>query len=301
MSIDEYDESAGETSSCVDDVFFILKKVTNRCISTASVDTITSTINLIIKIMESDYIGFFQRKMSTAFSGHETNKAKTIEVAKSAYMIVLNNLDVSSVYIQRLSEEAMENVDNNLLEDENYQRLQKALQQLVDMSEKMKKKLNSGLEQLFGQTLKPRIRPLFQEAYRDVKYVLDEEEYDEAESSDAFIRRFTQGFTKLIESYRRILTEPNFTYMLGLIVDAVAKQWEKIVLQTRFNQLGSLRFDKDLRSLTYYLSNLTDWSTRDKMTRLNHIATILNFEEVKKKALAFCQILLDPILMLSFL
>ncbi|KAG2180985.1 hypothetical protein INT43_008567 [Umbelopsis isabellina] len=279
MTIDEYDESAGETSSCVDDVFFILKKVTNRCISTASVDTITSTINLIIKIMESDYIGHFQRKMSTAFSGHETNKSKSIEIARTAYMIVLNNLDVSSVYIQRLSEEAMENVDKNLLEDESYQRLQKALQQLVDMSEKMKKKLNSGLEQFFGQTVKPRIRPLFQEAYRDVKYVLDEEEYDEAESNDAFVRRFTQGFTKLIESYRRILTESNFTYMLGLTVDSVAKQWEKIVLQTRFNQLGSLRFDKDLRSLTYYLSNLTDWSTRDKMTRLNHIATILNFEE----------------------
>jgi hypothetical protein len=148
------------------------------------------------------------------------------------------------------------------------------------MSDKMKKRLNAGLEQLFLQTLKPRIRPLYQEAYRDVKYVLDEDEYNEADSNDLFVRRFTQGFSKLIDIYRRTLTETNFAHMLDLIVAAVVKQWEKIVLQTRFNQLGALRFDKDLRSLTHYLSNLTDWSTRDKMTRLNQTATILSFEMV---------------------
>lgn len=281
MSIDEYDSSAGETSSCVDDIFFILKKVTNRCISTAHLDTVTSMINLIIKVIESEYIGFFQRKMSIAFTGHESGNSKAAELAKLAYMVVLNNLDVSALYIQRLSDEALHNVDKNLLDGEDYQRLEKALKQLGGMSDKMKKRLNSGLEQLFGQTLKPRVRPLFQEAYRDVKYVLDEDEYNEADANDLFVRRFTQGFSKLIDIYRRTLTETNFAHMLDLMVAAVTKQWEKIVLQTRFNQLGALRFDKDLRSLTHYLSNLTDWSTRDKMTRLNQTATVLSFEMVR--------------------
>jgi hypothetical protein len=280
MSIDEYDSSTGETSSCVDDVFFILKKVTNRCISTAHLDTITSMINLIIKVIDSEYIEFFQRKMSTAFSGHESGNSKAVELAKLAYMVVLNNLDVSALYIQRLSDEALKHADKNLIDGEEYQRLEKALTQLGGMSDKMKKRLNAGLEQLFLQTLKPRIRPLYQEAYRDVKYVLDEDEYNEADSNDLFVRRFTQGFSKLIDIYRRTLTETNFAHMLDLIVAAVVKQWEKIVLQTRFNQLGALRFDKDLRSLTHYLSNLTDWSTRDKMTRLNQTATILSFEMV---------------------
>lgn len=280
MSIDEYDSSTGETSSCVDDVFFILKKVTNRCISTAHLDTITSMINLIIKVIDSEYIEFFQRKMSTAFSGHESGNSKAVELAKLAYMVVLNNLDVSALYIQRLSDEALKHADKNLIDGEEYQRLEKALTQLGGMSDKMKKRLNAGLEQLFVQTLKPRIRPLYQEAYRDVKYVLDEDEYNEADSNDLFVRRFTQGFSKLIDIYRRTLTEANFAHMLDLIVAAVVKQWEKIVLQTRFNQLGALRFDKDLRSLTHYLSNLTDWSTRDKMTRLNQTATILSFETV---------------------
>jgi hypothetical protein len=261
-------------------VFFILKKVTNRCISTAHLDTITSMINLIIKVIDSEYIEFFQRKMSTAFSGHESGNSKAVELAKLAYMVVLNNLDVSALYIQRLSDEALKHADKNLIDGEEYQRLEKALTQLGGMSDKMKKRLNAGLEQLFLQTLKPRIRPLYQEAYRDVKYVLDEDEYNEADSNDLFVRRFTQGFSKLIDIYRRTLTETNFAHMLDLIVAAVVKQWEKIVLQTRFNQLGALRFDKDLRSLTHYLSNLTDWSTRDKMTRLNQTATILSFEMV---------------------
>jgi hypothetical protein len=237
-------------------------------------------INLLIKIIESEYIGFFQRKMSTAFTGHEPGNSKAVELAKLSYMVVLNNLDVSSLYIQRLSEEALDHTDTNLIEGEEYQRLEKALKQLGNMADSMKKRLNAGLEQLFGQTLKPRVRPLFQEAYRDVKYVLDEDEYNEADSNDAFVRRFTQGLSKLIDIYRRTFTESNFAHMLDLMVTAVTKQWEKIVLQTRFNQLGALRFDKDLRSLTHYLSNLTDWSTRDKMTRLNQTATVLSFETV---------------------
>jgi hypothetical protein len=280
MSIDEYDSAVGETSSCVDDVFFILKKVTNRCMSTAHLDTVTSMINLLIKVIESDYIGFFQRKMSSAFTGHDSSNSKAVDLAKLSYMVVLNNLDISSFYIQRLSEEALDHVDTNLIEGEEYQRLEKALKQFGNLSDSMKKRLNAGLEQLFLQTLKPRVRPLFQEAYRDVKYVLDEDEYNEADSNDVFVRRFTQGFTKLIDVYRRTFTESNFAHMLDLIVTAVTKQWEKIVLQTRFNQLGALRFDKDLRNLTHYLSNLTDWSTRDKMTRLNQTATVLSFETV---------------------
>ena len=183
-------------------MFFILKKVTNRCISTAHLDTITSMINLIIKVIDSEYIEFFQRKMSTAFSGHESGNSKAVELAKLAYMVVLNNLDVSALYIQRLSDEALKHADKNLIDGEEYQRLEKALTQLGGMSDKMKKRLNAGLEQLFVQTLKPRIRPLYQEAYRDVKYVLDEDEYNEADSNDLLC----DGSLRVLQAHRHLST-----------------------------------------------------------------------------------------------
>lgn len=137
------------------------------------------------------------------------------------------------------------------------------------------------MNQLLSQMLKSRIRPLFQESYREVKYVLDEDEYNEADLDEIFVKRFRLGFDHLINLYRKTLTDNNFSTLLGLLVDALTAQWERIVMQTRFNQYGSLRFDKDLRLVIQYLSNMTEFFSRDKFTRLNQIATLLNFEEVK--------------------
>ena len=136
------------------------------------------------------------------------------------------------------------------------------------------------MEQLMGQILKPRIRPLFQHGYREVKYVLEEDEYNEADVEELFVKRFRGGFDKLIDSYQRTLTDANFTTIMGLLLDAITAQWERIISQTRFNQYGALRFDKDLRSVIHYLSSLTEWLSRDRFTRLNQMATLLNFEEV---------------------
>ena len=42
-------------------------------------------------------------------------------------------------------------------------------------------------------------------------------------------------------------------------------------------------FDKELRSLVGYLSNVTTWTIRDKFARLTQMATILNLEKVSSK------------------
>lgn len=131
-----------------------------------------------------------------------------------------------------------------------------------------------------NQILKPRIRPLFQEAYKEVKYVLEEEEYNEADIEERFVKRFNRGFDRLIKIYKTTLTDNNFNTLMGLMIEAVTSQWERIVVQTRFNQYGALRFDKDLRSTIHYLSTLIEWFPRDKFTRLNQMSTLLNFEEV---------------------
>lgn len=128
--------------------------------------------------------------------------------------------------------------------------------------------------------MKPRIRPLFQESYKEVKYVLEEEEYNESDIEERFVKRFRQGFEQLIQIYRHTLTDTNFNTLMSLLLEALTAQWERIVAQTRFNQYGALRFDRDLRSVIHYLSTLTEWLSRDRFTRLNQMSTLLNFEEV---------------------
>ncbi|KAI7897429.1 COG4 transport protein-domain-containing protein [Mucor mucedo] len=284
MKLDDYDPSTAQTSTCVDDVFFILKTVIKRCISTYEPDVVAATVKTTLKTLEIAYLNQFQQKMSTVFTSYDTtgrNAERAIEQAKISYMVILNNLDVSADYTHRLAKEVQPNITNGIwLDEENdVKKTRGSIQDFESFADKFKQLLQNGLEQLLNQILKPRIRPLFQDAYREVKYVLEEEEYNEADIEERFVKRFRRGFEHLIQIYQRTLTDNNFSTLMGLVLEALTAQWERIVFQTRFNQYGALRFDKDLRSVIHYLSTLTEWLSRDRFTRLNQMSTLLNFEE----------------------
>jgi hypothetical protein len=49
-----------------------------------------------------------------------------------------------------------------------------------------------------------------------------------------------------------------------------------------FSQLGAVRFDRDLRAITTYLSSQTAFGdVRSKFVRLQQIATLLNLDHVR--------------------
>jgi hypothetical protein len=75
MSIDERDES-NQTSSCVDDVFFILKKSATRAVSTSDMDVITSIVNLMNQSLELDYLNSIQKRLVAAFVANDMKDAK---------------------------------------------------------------------------------------------------------------------------------------------------------------------------------------------------------------------------------
>ena len=57
---------------------------------------------------------------------------------------------------------------------------------------------------------------------------------------------------------------------------------EKAVTKTSFNRLGGLQFDKEVRGLSSFLTSVTSWSIRDKFSRLQQMAAILNIETVSE-------------------
>jgi hypothetical protein len=56
-------------SSVVDDVFYLLKLVLNRVITSGSISTFKSMSDNVGRIMERDYLGVLQKKMDAVYSG----------------------------------------------------------------------------------------------------------------------------------------------------------------------------------------------------------------------------------------
>ncbi|KAI8073145.1 COG4 transport protein-domain-containing protein [Gongronella butleri] len=283
IALDDYDASSSQTSTCVDDVFYILKKVIKRSMATYQPDLVASTVQATLKALDNGYLQVFQQRLGSAFTSQDvaSRSDRSMEQSKVNYMVTLNNLDASSEYTHRLTDEMKKEATKAMWqnEDDDRRAVMDSLDKFEAVATKFDQLLHTGMEQLLGQILKPRLRPLFQEAYRDVKYVLEEEEYNEAELDELFVKRFQHGFDGMVQLYRKTLTPSNWSSLMGILLDVMTTQWERIVMQTRFNQYGALRFDKDLRAIIQHLSNMTEWFSRDKFTRLNQMATVLCFEE----------------------
>ncbi|KAJ3298327.1 Golgi transport complex subunit 4 [Borealophlyctis nickersoniae] len=280
MKIEEH-EKGSLISSIVDDAFYILRNSTTRAMSTGDPDCVCAIINGMGRILEVDYITTFQKRLSAAFSTTDTRDSKM------SFMFPLNNIDVSCDYIVKLTQELESEIPRafGTSSELSQEKIRSCLAGLSEYAGNFRNVVKTWIENLFNQTIKPRLRPLLQQAYDNTKYVLNEDEYAEQEASDAFVKRYANGFGKMIGLYQKSYTENNYNQTIVLAIDYIAKDWERFLLANhKFNQasglFGALRFDKDLRSLSSYLSSQTPWTTRDKFARLNQMSTLLNLESL---------------------
>ncbi|OUM60739.1 hypothetical protein PIROE2DRAFT_13423, partial [Piromyces sp. E2] len=91
-----------------------------------------------------------------------------------------------------------------------------------------------------------RIKPLLNESYKDIKYILNDDEYAEQDSNNLFIKRLINGINGFIMPFK----------------------------------LGALKLDQDIRSIISYFSSISNMSIRDKFSNLTQISNLLNLEKL---------------------
>jgi len=140
--------------------------------------------------------------------------------------------------------------------------------------------LQTGLEQLFNQLIRPKLRQFVADVYKDVSYNLDQDAYTAAEYNDVVRKRFIRQWTTLLDGFKDILAPSNFHGFFLLTVEVLTRHWEKHILGLRFSELGAIRFDRDLRTISGYLSSQVELGdAREKFQRLQQISTLLNLDE----------------------
>lgn len=107
-----------------DDVFYILKIVLSRLLSTGSVNTVERTLDLLRDVMDRDYSGVIKKKLDDVYrtagpSGPNSRGEKAERENRVAFIvgrilsdtstrlyllqILLNDLDISSSHLERLT------------------------------------------------------------------------------------------------------------------------------------------------------------------------------------------------------
>jgi hypothetical protein len=136
--------------------------------------------------------------------------------------ILLNDLDVSGMHMERLIRDVVSSqvLSQNFLESE-ISGVKESISSFTTLVPKFRStlrvsiistfserelilELKTGIEQLFNQLLRPKLRTLIIDVYKDVSYVLDEDGYAAAEYQDVVRKRFVKAWEGLVEGYKVI-------------------------------------------------------------------------------------------------
>ncbi|KIJ29860.1 hypothetical protein M422DRAFT_268638 [Sphaerobolus stellatus SS14] len=169
-------------------------------------------------------------------------------------------------------------ISQNFLEDESAA-VKTSVSSLLELIPRFQSIQKAGVEQLFNQLARPRLRSLITDIYKDVTYILDEDTYASSESLDVIRKRFIRSWGSVMDGFKDTFTENNYGVFFNQAVDMFVRLWEKFLLGMRFNELGAVRLDRDIRAVQSYLSSQTAFgSAREKFQRLQQISTLLNLD-----------------------
>ncbi|KAF8309865.1 COG4 transport protein-domain-containing protein [Cantharellus anzutake] len=268
-----------------DDVFYVLKAVLTRMISLGTLSHLKDLLLMVKATLERDYSAIIKTKMDEVYTSKPGSTSVKTEKAEKenriAFMILLNDLSISTSHTETL----VRNLISSTLITQSYldievETAQKTVSSLLGITGTFKSVLHAGIEQLFNQLIRPKLRQFVADIYKDVSYNLDQDAHTAAEYNDVVRKRFARLWGALLDGFQDTLTGGNYHQFFLLTVEVLTRHWEKQILTMRFSELGALRFDRDLRSVSGYLSTLAEFGDgREKFQRLQQISTILNLDE----------------------
>ncbi len=298
-------------TSAVDDVMYIVNQVVERSLATSQKAVILSVIPTLARVLGSDFIGMIQRKMrDESYPKATIQGAPPPEQTIIAFLVLMNNLDVATDYVKRIVQSRVEinsgtgsaNNSGNTLSgsltsifplEHDAVTVANSLKSLQSTFEgKTSELISDGVIVLFKNVVKPRLRPVLADAFRDTDYQMTQQELEdlsreaEAEGGEgispdnAVQYHFQRGWDILTKPVIRILTERNYDRLLGAVISYLSEVLEKRIWSyyERLDDLGAVRLERDIASVVSIVVRGGRYGLRDAFARCTQICLVMNME-----------------------
>ncbi|KPI39853.1 Conserved oligomeric Golgi complex subunit 4 [Cyphellophora attinorum] len=241
-------------TSAIEDIMYIINKILTQTLSTGDATIVTSVTPNLSRVLGSDFIGMEQRKMRDEHYPRAAIPGQLPpEVTIVQFMVLLNNLDVATTYIEqivnsRLSPSTTTTTPLATLFPNpiTHTQITTTLQSLSTIF----------AENLYKNVTLQRLRPMLSDAFRDADYTLSPAELseqlaemghvpsdnittendgageDSGNSSSRYFtahvrQRFALGWDALTKPLARILTESNNDKLMSMTIKRVGELLEK--------------------------------------------------------------------------
>ncbi|EMC96085.1 hypothetical protein BAUCODRAFT_34865 [Baudoinia panamericana UAMH 10762] len=288
-------------TSAVDDVMYIVNQVLQRAISTNQRAVVSSVVPTVGRVLGSDFFGMIQRRMrDESYPKAAIQGALPPETVIIQFLVLINNLDVSTEYVKRIvrtcvggqqpAQAAHADGTNALREAFPFGNESVAVERLLHNMEagyasKTSELINEATEVMLKQVMRPRLRPVLIETFRDVEYGPsvddDQEEAAQEPAEGAVAQRFERGWQAFTLPVKRILTASTYDRLLTATVHYLARTLEKRIWSYygRVNELGAVRLERDVAGIVAAAVRGGRYELRDAFARCVQMTLIMNMED----------------------
>jgi hypothetical protein len=293
-------------TSAVDDVMYIVNQVLQRTLSTSQRPIVSGVLPSLGRVLGSDFFGMIQRKMrDESYPKAAIQGALPPEGLIISFLVLINNLDVATDYVHRIvntclgeptsssnATQQLGGMGEGVLSDSfpfgnESQMVAKSLRTLDNaFSVKTSELINEALEVLQKQVMRPRLRPVLVETFREVTYDISTEDSgvdgEETEGvAELVTRRFERGWNAFTLPLKRILTPVVFEKLLTGLITYLADRLEKRIysLYGRVTELGAIRLERDIAGVVAAAVKGGKYDLRDSFARCVQMTLVMNMEE----------------------
>lgn len=213
-----------------------------------------------------------------------SNRSTEPEQQKISSLVVLNNLDLSVDFLGRLVSDLSSDIKRAFGASHEAHKIESAVHDLAATANELRQVLAVGIDQLVAANVASKIKSLVDGM--EVSYELTQQDIDAFDKQSAAMTTIIAGIGSMLEEFKGALSRNNHDAFVGSLAVCVAKVLEGRIFHQGFNALGAIQFDRDIRSLSAFLSANTSWSVRDRFARLQQLCTVLNLGRVRLNCLS---------------
>jgi len=285
-------------TSAVDDVMYIVNQVLQRTLATSQRSVVASVMPSVSRVLTGDFFGMIQRKMrDESYPKAAIQGALPPESIIISFLVLINNLDISTDYLRRIVNSNLGKLDQNNQGQQQHATIPDLFpfahdavfvettltSILTTFSSKTSDLITEAVEVVLKQVMRPRLRPVFVETFRDVEYLLDADDADsQTVDTDAMVpQRFERGWMQFTLPIKRILTPHTYDLLISTTISYLARALEKRIWSYygRVNELGAAKLERDISGIVNAAVKGGKYALRDAFVRCTEMTLILNMEE----------------------
>ena len=284
-------------TSVVDDVMYIVSQILQRTLSTTQRNTVTSVVPAVGRVLGGDFFGMIQRRMrDECYPKAAIQGALPPENVIISFLVSMNNLDVATGYVHRIVQSCLgtQPQDSNTNESplveqfpfgQEASSVEKTLQTMESaFAAKTSELLTEAVEVMRKQVMRPRLRPVLIETFRDVDYQTSsdpDDGPDHSDDEDLVPKRFERGWTAFTLPIRRILTRSVYDRLIASTMVTLARALEERIwsLHGRIGALGAVRLERDVSGLVTAATKGHRYELRECFARCVQICLVACMED----------------------